>query len=131
MDKPHKNLKVWRRSMDFVTIVYQATTSLPPEEKYGLTSQMRRSAVSIVSNIAEGAARQGSAEYIRFLNMSIGSVSEIDTQLEVCRRLGFIAEELYKVLDQSLAEIDRMLIGLRNSIRRRRRPDDDSTESNP
>ncbi len=132
MDKPHKKLKVWQQSMDFVTRVYRATASLPSEEKYGLTSQIRRSAVSIVSNIAEGAARQGNAEFVHFLSMSLGSVSEIDTQLEVCRRLSFISAETHDTLNRSLIEIDRMLIGLRNSVRRRRQSNDnDSANTDP
>jgi four helix bundle protein len=119
MEKPHKKLNVWRQGMDLVCDVYRVTASLPTEEKYGLTSQMRRSAVSIVSNIAEGAARQSSAEYVQFLCMSLGSASELDTQLEVCERLGFVPSLAVQPLRKSLDEVGRMLIGLRNSIRRR------------
>jgi four helix bundle protein len=75
----HKDLDVWKRSMDLVVKVYQITKLFPDTEKYGLTSQMRRAAVSIPSNIAEGAARKGDKEFIQFLYISIGSLSELET----------------------------------------------------
>ena len=128
VEKPHKKLKVWQQSMELVTSVYRITASLPVEEKYGLTSQIRRSAVSIVSNIAEGVARQSNAEFARFLCTSLGSLSELDTQLDVCNRLGFLSTEAHQSLNRSLTEIDRMLIGLRNSVRRRQKPDSPKLE---
>jgi four helix bundle protein len=118
MHKPHKDLKVWQRGMDMVMAVYRLTAQFPSEEKYGLSSQMRRAVVSVVSNIAEGAARQGNAEFVQFLHVSLGSVSELDTQLELARRLGFVRDEDWQRLDGDLQEIDRMLIGLRNSLRK-------------
>ncbi|MHB1035595.1 MAG: four helix bundle protein [Pirellulales bacterium] len=118
MHKPHKDLKVWQRGMDMVMAVYRLTAQFPSEEKYGLSSQMRRAGVSVVSNIAEGAARQGNAEFVQFLHVSLGSVSELDTQLELARRLGFVRDEDWQRLDGDLQEIDRMLIGLRNSLRK-------------
>jgi four helix bundle protein len=75
----HKDLDVWKRSMDLVVKVYQITKLFPDTEKYGLTSQMRRAAVSIPSNITEGAARKGDKEFIQFLYISIGSLSELET----------------------------------------------------
>lgn len=79
--KTHKDLDVWKKSVDFVTIIYKETQSFPKEELYGLTSQMRRAAVSIPSNIAEGSARQGNKELVQFLYIALGSVVELDTQL--------------------------------------------------
>lgn len=86
----HKDLKVWQESMDLVVDVYTITKQFPKEELYALTSQMRRSALSIPSNIAEGAGRKGKAEYSRFLYIALGSASELETQIEIAYRLNFI-----------------------------------------
>ena len=118
MDKPHKKLEVWQKSMGFVVEVYKATATFPSEEKYGLISQMCRAAVSIPSNLAEGAAR-GTNELIQFARIAIGSASELDTQLELSRRLGYLSREEHGSLDENLAQIDRMLIGLRKSLLRK------------
>ncbi|MCY4780819.1 four helix bundle protein [Sphingobacterium sp. UT-1RO-CII-1] len=88
----HKDLKVWQESMDLVVSVYETVRFFPKEEVYGLTSQIKRAAVSIPSNIAEGAGRQSQAEFIRFLYIALGSASELETQLELAFRLGFIAD---------------------------------------
>lgn len=84
----HKDLDVWRDSVALTKAIYLVTESFPKEEMYGLVSQMRRSAVSIPSNIAEGAARQGGKEFIQFLYMALGSASELDTQLEISKSIG-------------------------------------------
>jgi four helix bundle protein len=107
--------------MDFAVTMYRATDAMPPHEQYGLTSQMRRASVSIVSNIAEGAAKQSDAEFAHFRGNSLGSASELDTQLEVCRRLNFITADVHNELDVTLTTIDKMLIGLRYSVQRRGR----------
>ena len=88
----HKELKVWQESMDLVVSVYQEVSSFPKDEMYGLTSQIKRAVVSIPSNIAEGAGRQSRAEFIRFLYIALGSASELETQIEIAFRLGFIGE---------------------------------------
>lgn len=88
----HKDLKVWQESMDLVVSVYETVRFFPKEEVYGLTSQIKRASVSIPSNIAEGAGRQSQAEFIRFLYIALGSASELETQLELAFRLGFIAD---------------------------------------
>jgi four helix bundle protein len=93
MDKPHKKLDVWRTSMDAAPMVYKITSSFPQEEKFGLVSQMRRAAISIPSDIAEGAARQGKGEFRNFLSMAQGSLSELDTQIEIALRLGYLKNE--------------------------------------
>lgn len=96
--KSHKDLKVWQESMDLVTDIYELVQNFPAEEKYNITSQIKRSAVSIPSNIAEGAGRKSNLEFIQFLNIASGSLSELETQLEIAIRLKFITEneELFK-----------------------------------
>lgn len=96
--KSHKDLKVWQESMDLVTDIYELVQNFPAEEKYNLTSQIKRSSVSIPSNIAEGPGRKSNLEFIQFLNIVSGSLSELETQLEIAIRLKFITEneELFK-----------------------------------
>src|SRR5690606_35660521 len=91
--KTHKDLEVWKKSIELVTEIYQVTKNFPKEEIYGLTSQIRRSAVSVPSNIAEGAARQFNKEYIQFLYIALGSLMELDTQLIIAKNNDFIDEE--------------------------------------
>jgi four helix bundle protein len=85
----HKDLDIWRNSMALVEEVYSITKAFPSDEKFGLISQMRRAAVSVPSNIAEGAARGGFKEYIHFLYISLGSLSELETQLILAQRIGY------------------------------------------
>ena len=112
MDKPHKKLRGWQLSMDIAVDIYKLTETFPAEEKYGLVSQIRRSAVSISSNIAEGAARNSKKEFINFLYISLGSLSELDTQLELAKRLGYLTDEQWSFLDAKLSEEDKILCGL-------------------
>lgn len=97
----HKNLEVWKKSIDFVIDIYTTTNSYPPDEKYGLVSQIRRASVSIPSNIAEGAGRRGDKENLYFLNIALGSISEIETQLIISQKLKFIksSELLNKLIN--------------------------------
>ncbi|WP_291066206.1 four helix bundle protein [Empedobacter sp. UBA5036] len=111
----HKELKVWQESMDLVVCVYETVKIFPKEELYGLTNQMKRSAVSIPSNIAEGAGRQSQAEFIRFLYIALGSVSELETQLEIAFRLGFIGNLIQ--FQKSINYIKSMLSKLIKSLR--------------
>ncbi|WP_164126556.1 four helix bundle protein [Sphingobacterium luzhongxinii] len=113
--KSHEDLKVWQESMTLVEKVYALTASFPKEEVYGLTSQIRRSAVSVPSNIAEGAGRQSKAEWIRFLFIAQGSLSELDTQLKIEQRLNYIAEA--KDVFSSIFFIRNMLTKLINSMK--------------
>jgi four helix bundle protein len=83
MEKPHKKLDVWQATMKVAQMVYQLTNTFPSEERFGLVTQMRRAVVSIPSNIAEGAARQGKREFKNFVSMAQGSLSELDTQLDL------------------------------------------------
>jgi len=85
----HENLDIWKLSIEFVTKVYTLTKEFPSEEKFGLISQMRRAAISIPSNIAEGAARKSNKEFLQFLYISLGSIAEIDTQLIISENLSY------------------------------------------
>jgi len=90
--RTHKDLEVWKVSMNFVMEIYQVTKAFPASELYGLTAQIRKAAISIPSNIAEGAARKNTKEFIQFLYISQGSLSEIETQLMIAERLKYINE---------------------------------------
>ena len=107
--KTHKDLDVWNKSMEFAEQAYRLTRTFPKEEQFGLVSQIRRSAVSIPSNIAEGAARNSSKEFMQFLYVAMGSLSEIETQLLLAKRLTFFGEE--NIFDD-IESIRRMLLGL-------------------
>ena len=107
--KTHKDLDVWKKSMDLVEEVYRLTKGFPDSEKYGLINQARRCAVSIPSNIAEGSARNTNKETVQFCYIALGSLSELETQLLIAERLGYC--EKIDALD-NLVEIRRMLLGL-------------------
>ena len=113
--KSHQDLIVYQKSMDLVVDVYTITKNFPPEEKFGITSQIRRSAISIPSNIAEGAARQSKREFGRFLYISLGSLAELETQLEIAVRLEFLQEKIE--LMEDLIYIRRMLLKLIKSLK--------------
>ncbi|RLD99324.1 MAG: four helix bundle protein [Aquificota bacterium] len=112
MEKPHKKLNVWKKAVELSILVYRVTEGFPKSELYGLVGQMRRAAVSIPSNIAEGAARKGSKEFSYFVNVARGSLSELDTHVEISRGLGFLSNSDAEVLDEMMGEIDKMLYGL-------------------
>lgn len=115
--KTHKDLDVWKKAMELVVSVYKTTSSFPREEIYGLTSQIRRAAVSIPSNIAEGAARNHDNEYRQFLYIALASSAELETQLIISNRLGFVENEESQELITELNTISRMLQGLIKSIK--------------
>ena len=115
--KTHKDLNVWKRSIEFVTKIYSITTKFPYEEKYGLVQQMRRSAVSIPSNIAEGAARHSIKEYIQFLYISLSFLSELETQLIISEKLKFITDHKKQLLDE-LVVIRKQLLALIKSLKK-------------
>lgn len=106
----HKDLAVWQESMDFVANIYLITKNFPNEEKFGLVSQIRRSAVSIPSNIAEGAARQSGLEFKKFLYYSLGSCAELETQILIANKIGYIEEN--RDLFRKMNHIKSMLSGL-------------------
>ncbi|HEY3166232.1 MAG TPA: four helix bundle protein [Candidatus Binatia bacterium] len=98
MEKPHKKLDAWKLSMDLVIDIYQITEKFPKGERYSLIDQIRRAAISIPSNIAEGAARQTKKEFANYLHMAQGSLSELDTQLDLAKRLGYLDDEKWRIL---------------------------------
>jgi len=112
MEKPHKKLDAWKLSMDLVIDVYRETDKFPNRERYGLLDQIRRATISIPSNIAEGAARQTKKEFTNYLHIAQGSLSELDTQVELARRLGYMDEASWKLLDQRMERIDKTISGL-------------------
>ena len=116
--KTHKELIVWKKSIDFVTEVYKVTSNFPKEEIYGIISQLRRAAVSIPSNIAEGAARKTDKEFARFLYIARASAAEIETQLLISENLGYIKASENQ-LKMDLLEILKMLTSLINKINQR------------
>ena len=110
----HKDLEVWKKSMDLVESIYTLTQRFPEAEKFGLTSQMRRSAVSIPSNIAEGAARKGDKEFLHFLYIALGSLSELETQYLIATRLEFIIKQ--ESFEFQLLQAKKLLLGFRNYL---------------
>ena len=112
--RTHLDLDVWKKSIQFVKKIYEITSKFPDTEKYGLTNQMRRCAVSIPSNIAEGAGRNSKKEFKQFLYISLGSISEIETQLIISTELSYLKD---KSLLEELNEIRKMLFGLIKSIK--------------
>ncbi|MCX5718498.1 MAG: four helix bundle protein [Nitrospirae bacterium] len=112
MEKPHKKLKVWQRAMDLCIRVYEVTEGFPKHELYGLASQMRRAAVSIPCNIAEGAARSSGKESAQFYNIARASLSELDTQIEITDRLKYIDLNVREELESIMLDVDRLLYGL-------------------
>jgi four helix bundle protein len=114
----HKDLEVWQRVIDLVSDVYVHSATLPPDERFGLTSQMRRAAVSVAANIAEGAARVSSAEFARFVSIARGSLAELETLIHVARRLNLAAER--RDLAEHITVLRRMLINLHRALSAKR-----------
>ena len=114
MSKSFRELTVWQKSMELVTNVYRATSSFPSSEKYGLTNQIRRCAVSIPSNIAEGQGRNSPREFVQFLGIAKGSLCELEIQLQIATNLGFLENEV-TVIDQ-INQIGKMLTALKRVI---------------
>ncbi len=114
--KTHKDLDVWKKSIELVASIYKITSSFPKEELYGLTSQIRRAAVSLPSNIAEGAARNHVNEFRQFLYIALGSASELETQLIISEMLGYISNEKSQELITDLNTVSKMIQGLIKSI---------------
>ena len=115
--RSYRDLEVWQKAMDLVTDIYSTTNSFPDTEKFGLTNQLRRAAVSIPSNIAEGQGRGSKKEFNQFLNIAYGSLQEVETQIEISTRLNFISNEQSTPLLDQCSTIARMLNGLKRSLR--------------
>ena len=114
--RSHRDLIVWQKAMQLVVDVYRASEVFPKAETYGLTSQTRRAAASIPANIAEGQGRRLVGEYTQFLGNARGSLSELDTHLELAVRLGYLAAAQHSKLLDQLAEVGRLLNGLMRSL---------------
>ena len=114
--KSYRDLDVWRKAMILTRELYEATARYPSDERFGLVSQMRRAAVSIPSNLAEGHSRSGAGEFRHFISIAMGSVAELETQVILSVDLGFLNEDIEKHLLRQLDEIGKMLRGLYKSL---------------
>lgn len=119
--RPHENLEVWKRAVELVVSIYKRTPDFPSDEKFGLTSQIRRASVSIPTNIAEGAARQSDQEFLRFPAIAQGSCSEVETELLISSKLGFLPQLEYVELKAETDSIGRMLVGLSKHLKTKKR----------
>lgn len=110
MDKilSYRDLLIWQKSMDLIVDIYKVSAKFPKEEIYGLTAQIRRASISVPSNMAEGYGRRSTGDYKRFLNMALGSLFEVQTQLEVSKRLKYLGENEFEPLNELSYEIERM-----------------------
>jgi four helix bundle protein len=111
-----EKLAVWQKAIDFADLVYSVTRGFPSDERFGLTNQMRRAAVSISSNIAEGSSRSSKPDYCRFIEIATGSVFEVVSQATIGRRQGWLSDSDYQMLSVAADEQSRMLSGLRRSL---------------
>ena len=118
--RSYRDLVVWQKAMTLVTEVYRYTEAFPRTELYGLTSQLRRAAVSVPSNIAEGQGRSSTGEFKQFLGHARGSLLEVETQLEIAYRLKYLSEENCAILTRECSEVGRVLNGLMTSLARNR-----------
>jgi len=117
--KDYRDLIAWQKAMELVESVYSATKDFPREEVYALTSQLRRAAVSVPSNIAEGQGRTSSKEFLKFLSIAHGSVRELETQIIISGRLGYLTTDRVEAILNMSAEVGRLINGLSNSLLRR------------
>jgi four helix bundle protein len=115
--RSYRDLIAWQKAMDLVEAVYRSTADFPREEIYGLTAQVRRAAVSIPSNMAEGQGRNSTNEFINFLSFAYGSLCEVETQILLAERLSFLESGVAATLLHSSAEVGRIINGLSNSLR--------------
>jgi four helix bundle protein len=114
-----EKLDVWQKALDFAQVVYTGTGAFPADERFGLTAQMRRAAVSISSNIAEGSSRSSDVDFARFVEIAYGSLMEVVSQALLAHRLSLLTEPSLKALTERAEEFARMLSGLRNSLKRK------------
>jgi four helix bundle protein len=115
--RPHQRLDVWQDAMSLVEAIYRFSRTFPATERFALTSQIRRAAISIPSNLAEGAARRSTQDYLRFLSIARGSLSELDTQMQIAHRLGFASpsNDLAGLVDRVFAKINALIRSLENA----------------
>lgn len=134
--RSYRELTVWQKAIDLVEVVYQVSASFPGEEKYGLTSQLRRAAVSVPSNIAEGNSRRSTLDDARFVSIALGSLAEIETQVEIAARLGYLDSGEHDLIVEKADEIGKMLRAIEIKLRadaanRISEPEDFSTSHSP
>ena len=113
----YRELKIWQRSMDFVVKVYEVSKNFPKEERYGLTAQLRSCVISVPSNISEGAGRGTNRQFKRFLEFSMGSINEVQTQLELAHRVSYMSAQIYEPLIDEALQIYKMILGFYNSLK--------------
>ncbi len=111
-----EKLDVWRKAIDFAGLIYSETRSFPLEERFGLTNQLRRAAISVSSNIAEGSSRSSKSDFARFVEIATGSVFEVVSQAFIAQRQSFLSEDQFRDIYTDAEELSRMLSGLRKSL---------------
>ncbi len=107
-----EDLKIWQKGMELVKIIYKITSNFPQNEIFALTSQVRRSAVSIPSNIAEGKGRSSTKEFINFLHIALGSLYELKTQIDIAKDLSYISDKDFTIIENKIIELDKMINSL-------------------
>ena len=117
--RSYRDLEVWQKAMSWIEQVYSCSLSFPADERFGLTSQLRRAAVSVAANIAEGAERSGTGEFLQFLGIASGSLAEAETLILLAHRLRLVSQEDQELLIAKASEIGRMIEGLKRSLRQR------------
>lgn len=118
MPTNYKNLDAWKKSLDFSLLIYRATKQFPKTEQFSLTSQIQRAAVSIPANIAEGSGRFSNKEYIRFINISLGSLNEVETYIYLSKELKYFNEEQYEYLKNKAEEVGACVGGLKRFLKK-------------
>jgi four helix bundle protein len=117
-EKGYRKLIIWQKAHQFILDVYKMTLNFPKEEMFGLTSQLRRAAVSVAANIVEGQAQNTKLQYLQFLNHSNGSLAEVEYYIELAQDLGYLAADMYEKLENQRREIGFLLYQLMNSLKR-------------
>ncbi|MGA2569178.1 MAG: four helix bundle protein [Terracidiphilus sp.] len=117
MGESFRNLAVWQRAIELTLAIYKLTSFFPDSERFGLTNQLRRAAVSVASNIAEGYGRSSRGEYVQFLGNARGSISEVETQLVIAKALGFGSKQVLSAADDLCSEVGRMLRAMMKSLK--------------
>ena len=112
----YKNLHIWQEGINLARKIYEVTANFPANEKYGIVSQMTRAAVSIPSNIAEGAGRNSNKDFVNFLGIAIGSIFELHTQIAICEQIGYIDEEITKQLEQQIYTLQQQITTYKQRI---------------
>ena len=115
----YRDLEAWKLAIRLTKFIYRASEQFPQDERFGLTSQIRRAAVSVASNIAEGWGRGTTSDYARFLRMARGSIFEVETQMVIAREMGFVGDEVFQPVDELLKDTGRVLAGLLRSIEKK------------